>query len=198
VFETVVTGVQEAIIEPVFQYVKDSLRHQTWQKRHVTVLSLGIMLDGRSPDTLKQMVFQIIPDINDLLSDCISGVQRTAAWTTNRILKVFPQVPGGDLCVPDLLKAMITKVAIKAANHNFDGPGQLCPSFEDIVDYIRQLINRPEYEKAKKLTYSSLSVMIKKISPDFNKSIEGRMVLRTLIFDLPGPLWRLNDEFVRV
>ena len=82
---------ENAIVQYVFPFVSENIRHPKWQNREAAVMALGSMLEGPDVTTIRSIAVQAIPFLIELLRDPVVAVRDTTAWTIGRIFEFVSQ-----------------------------------------------------------------------------------------------------------
>ena len=95
---------ENMIIQYVFPFVSENIKHTNWRYREAAVMAFGSMLEGPDVASIKPIAEQAIPFLLELLSDSNVAVRDTTAWTIGRIFEFVSQAVMND----QLLRAIGT------------------------------------------------------------------------------------------
>jgi importin subunit beta-1 len=93
---------ENTIIQYVFPFVSENIKHTNWRHREAAVMAFGSMLEGPDVASIKPIAEQAIPFLIELLRDPNIAVRDTTAWTIGRIFEFVSQAVMND----DLLRAI--------------------------------------------------------------------------------------------
>lgn len=93
---------ENAIVQHVFPFVSENIKHAKWQHREAAVMAFGSMLEGPDVSSIKAIAEQAIPFLIELLRDPVVAVRDTTAWTIGRIFEFVSQAVMSD----ELLRAV--------------------------------------------------------------------------------------------
>jgi importin subunit beta-1 len=82
---------ENLIIQYVFPFVSENIKHASWQHREAAVMAFGSMLEGPDASSMKPIAEQAIPFLLELLRDANTAVRDTTAWTIGRIFEFVSQ-----------------------------------------------------------------------------------------------------------
>jgi importin subunit beta-1 len=82
---------ENTIIQYVFPFVSENIKHTNWQHREAAVMAFGSMLEGPDVSSIKPIAEQAIPFLLELLRDQNIAVRDTTAWTIGRIFEFVSQ-----------------------------------------------------------------------------------------------------------
>ena len=82
---------ENAVIQYVFPFVSENIKHVQWQHREAAVMAFGSMLEGPDVASIKPIAEQAIPFLLELLRDSNVAVRDTTAWTIGRIFEFVSQ-----------------------------------------------------------------------------------------------------------
>ena len=96
------TCAENAIIQHVFPFVSENIKHANWRHREAAVMAFGSMLEGPDVTSIKPIAEQAVPFLLELLRDPNIAVRDTTAWTIGRIFEFVSQAVMTD----ELLRAI--------------------------------------------------------------------------------------------
>lgn len=82
---------ENMIIQYVFPFVSENIKHANWRHREAAVMAFGSMLEGPDVPSIKPIAEQAIPFLLELLRDSNVAVRDTTAWTIGRIFEFVSQ-----------------------------------------------------------------------------------------------------------
>jgi importin subunit beta-1 len=82
---------ENTIIQYVFPFVSENIKHTNWRHREAAVMAFGSMLEGPDGASIKPIAEQAIPFLIELLRDTNVAVRDTTAWTIGRIFEFVSQ-----------------------------------------------------------------------------------------------------------
>ncbi|CAF1234582.1 unnamed protein product [Adineta ricciae] len=93
---------ENTIIQYVFPFVSENIKHANWQHREAAVMAFGSMLEGPDVASIKPIAEQAVPFLLELLRDPNVAVRDTTAWTIGRIFEFVSQA----VMTPELIRAI--------------------------------------------------------------------------------------------
>lgn len=179
---------ENAVVQHVFPFVSENIKHPKWQHREAAVMAFGSMLEGPDVTTIKSIAEQAVPFLIELLRDPVVAVRDTTAWTIGRIFEFVSQAVMSD----ELLRAVggalvqgltdvprvatnicwsfssLARAAYEHAQSSEDEDETpntylLSPFFDEIVNKLIQTTDRPDGNQSnlRNAAYEALMEMIR-------------------------------------
>jgi len=179
---------ENAIVQHVFPFVSENIKHPKWQHREAAVMAFGSILEGPDVTNIKSIAEQAIPFLIELLADQTVAVRDTTAWTLGRIFEFVPQAVMNDALLRAVGSALVQRLndsprvatnicwsfssLARAAYDNAQRPDDddetpntylLSPFFDEIVNNLIQTTDRPDGNQSnlRNAAYEALMEMIR-------------------------------------
>ncbi|CAF3394129.1 unnamed protein product [Rotaria sp. Silwood1] len=178
---------ENAIIQCVFPFVSENIKHENWRHREAAVMAFGSMLEGPDVASIKPIAEQAIPFLLELLRDSNVAVRDTTAWTIGRIFEFVPQAVMNDELLRAIGNALVNRLSdeprvatnicwsfsslARAAYDHAECPDDddtpntylLSPFFDEIVKKLIETTDRPDGNQSnlRNAAYEALMEMIR-------------------------------------
>lgn len=100
-------AVQDAIVPAVIPFIEANIKGEDWHFREAAVMSFGSILDGPDPSVLTPLVNQALPLLISMMSDNVTHVKDTTAWTLGRISDLLVTTIKTDVHLHPLITALV-------------------------------------------------------------------------------------------
>ncbi|CAF0896665.1 unnamed protein product [Didymodactylos carnosus] len=98
---------ENTIIQHVFPFVSENIKHADWRFREAAVMAFGSMMEGPDVQSIKPIAEQAVPFLIELLHDQRVAVRDTTAWTIGRIFEFVSQAVMNDQLLRGILTALV-------------------------------------------------------------------------------------------
>jgi len=119
---------ENAIIQHVFPFVNENIKHTDWKHREAAVMVFGSMLEGPDVASIKPIAEQAVPFLLELLRDSHVAVRDTTAWTIGRIFEFVSQA-----VMTDVLLRAIGNTLVNGLNDVPRVATNICWSFSSLA-----------------------------------------------------------------
>jgi len=197
------TCAENAIIQHVFPFVNENIKHADWRHREAAVMVFGSMLEGPDAASIKPIAEQAIPILLELLRDQNVAVRDTTAWTIGRIFEFVPQAVMTEQILRIIGSTLVTgltdvpRVATnicwsfsslaRAAYSHAECPDDddetpntylLSPYFDEIVKKLIETTDRPDGNQSnlRNAAYEALMEMIRHSPKDCYVTVQNTTV----------------------
>ncbi|CAF1054146.1 unnamed protein product [Rotaria magnacalcarata] len=193
---------EDTIIQYVFPFVSENIKHTNWQHREAAVMAFGSMLEGPDVASIKPIAEQSIPFLLELLRDSNVAVRDTTAWTIGRIFEFVSQAVMNDELLRALGNALVNRLAdeprvatnicwsfsslARAAYDHAECPEDddtpntylLSPFFDEIVKKLIETTDRPDGNQSnlRNAAYEALMEMIRHSPKDCYVTVQKTTV----------------------
>ncbi|CAF0735123.1 unnamed protein product [Adineta steineri] len=193
---------ENTIIQYVFPFVSENIKHTNWQHREAAVMAFGSMLEGPDVASIKPIAEQAVPFLIELLRDPNVAVRDTTAWTIGRIFEFVSQAVMNDELLRAIGSALVnglgdvprvatnicwsfSSLARAAYEHaecsdDDDTPNTylLSPFFDEIVKKLIESTDRPDGNQSnlRNAAYEALMEMIRHSPKDCYVTVQKTTV----------------------